>query len=303
MFMATPRCPENAMARPLVRDKEGVSTLVSLIGVLILVIAILAVYFGFIVPKFAGPPLRARSGDDVQVDYVGRFENGLVFDTSLLAVAQDNASNPKAFAFGWHPPWQPLEVKSVGSGEVVKGFDLGIQGLAVGDATTIAVPPDLGYGAADPTKVFVKPLFESVPVHLTMDASDFSATYKAPAVSGANTTDPFWGWPATVGVSGSVVTVTNSPTPGQIVHPYGAWEARVDSIDDGANGGVGTITVHHHLDASSVDRVGFRNGNAVSFTVTAVDLAAGTYSLDYNNPVKGRTLIFEVTMVRISRVA
>src|SRR5213595_1371364 len=285
--MVTPRCPENAMARPLVRDEEGVSTLVSLIGVLILVIAILAVYFGFIVPKFAGPPLRARSGDDVQVDYVGRFENGRVFDTSLLAVAQDNASNPKAFAFGWHPPWQPLEVKSVGSGEVVKGFDLGIQGLAVGDATTI----------------FVKPLFESVPVHLTMDASDFSATYKAPAVSGANTTDPFWGWPATVSVSGSVVTVTNSPTPGQIVHPYGAWEARVDSIDDGANGGVGTITVHHHLDASSVDRVGFRNGNAVSFTVTAVDLAAGTYSLDYNNPVKGRTLIFEVTMVRISRVA
>jgi len=25
--------------------------------------------------------------------------------------------------------------------------------------------------------------------------------------------------------------------------------------------------------------------------------------LDYNNPTKGRTLIFEVTMVRISRVA
>src|SRR5207253_2360755 len=133
-------------------------------------------------------------------------------------------------------------------------------------------------GAADPTKIFVKPLFESVPVHLTMDASDFSATYKAPAVSGANTTDPFWGWPATVSVSGSVVTVTNSPTPGQIVHPYGAWEARVDSIDDGADGGVGTITVHHRLDATSVDRVGFRNGNAVLFTVTAVDLAAITYT-------------------------
>src|SRR5881392_2367602 len=52
MFMATPRCPENAMARPLVRDEEGVSTLVSLIGVLILVIAILAVYFGTMNPKY-----------------------------------------------------------------------------------------------------------------------------------------------------------------------------------------------------------------------------------------------------------
>src|SRR5204862_8212418 len=143
---SAPRCPANATARPPVRDEAGVSPLVSLSGVLILVIAILAVFFGFIVPKFAGPPLRARSGDDVQVDYVGRFEHGLVFDTSLLAVAQDNASNPKAFAFGWHPPWQPLEVKSVGSGEVVKGFDLGVQGLAVGGATTIVVRPDTGEG-------------------------------------------------------------------------------------------------------------------------------------------------------------
>ena len=291
------------MARPLVRDEEAVSTLASLIGVLVVVIAILAVYFGFIVPKFAGPPLRARAGDDVLVDYVGRFENGLVFDTSLLAVAQDNASNPKAFAFNWHPTWQPLEVKSVGGGEVVKGFDLGIQGLAVGDATTIVVPADLGYGPADPAKIFVKPLLESVPVHLTMDTSDFASTYKTPAVSGTNTTDPFWGWPATVSVSGSVVTVTNSPTPGQILHPYNAWEARVDSIDDAANGGVGAILVRHDLDASSVDRIGFRNGNAVLFTVTAVDLVAGTYTLDYNNPTMGRTLIFEVTMIRVTRVA
>src|SRR5437773_8515427 len=113
MFMATPRCPENAMARPLVRDEEGVSTLVSLIGVLILVIAILAVYFGFIVPKFGGPALRARSGDEVQVEYVGRLENGLVLDTSILAVAQDNDSNQQAIALGWHPQSQRLVATSV----------------------------------------------------------------------------------------------------------------------------------------------------------------------------------------------
>src|SRR5256884_9904907 len=150
--MVTPRCPENAMARPLVRDEEGVSTLVSLIGVLLLVIAILAVYFGFLVPKFAGPPLRARSGDDVLVDYVGRFENGLVFDTSLVSVAGDNSSNPKAFAFGWHPPWQPLAVNSVGCGEGVKGFDPGSRCLPGGGAPTLAGPPALGDGTPVPSQ-------------------------------------------------------------------------------------------------------------------------------------------------------
>src|SRR5207249_4851124 len=96
------------MARPLVRDEEGLSTFWSFVGVLVLVIAILAVYFVYVIPKFGHPPLRAQSGDQVKVDYVGRFEDGFVFDTSLASVAEDNASYTKAFSFGWRNSWQPL---------------------------------------------------------------------------------------------------------------------------------------------------------------------------------------------------
>ncbi len=295
------------MARALVRDEEGLSTLWSFVAVLVLVIAILGVYYGYVVPKFAAPPLRAQSGDTVQVDYIGTFaDNGLVFDTSLQSVARDNASYPKAFAFSWHSTWQALSV-TIGSGGVVKGFDLGIQGLAVGDAKTIAVPAALGYGFADPAKIIVKPLFESVPVRLTMSASDFVATYHTAAVSGTNVTDPFWGWTAYVNVAGSIVTVTNSPLPGQLVRPYGVWNAQVVSIDDTANGGQGVVVVHHLLDPSVVDRVGLGSTGAqgqrqVVFVVTSVDLAAGTYTLNYNSPTVGRTLAFQVTMVSISRL-
>src|SRR5216110_2630873 len=74
------------MARPRVRDDEGLSTFWSFVGVLVLVIAILAVYFVYVIPKFGHPPLRAQSGDQVKVDYVGRFEDGFVFDTSLASV-------------------------------------------------------------------------------------------------------------------------------------------------------------------------------------------------------------------------
>jgi FKBP-type peptidyl-prolyl cis-trans isomerase 2 len=288
------------MVRALRQDEDGVSTLWSFVGVLILVIAILGVYYGYVVPKFAAPPLRAQSGDHVQVDYIGTFlDTGLVFDTSLQSVAIDNASYPKAFMFNWHS-WQALPV-TIGTGGVVKGFDLGIQGLAVGDSKAIVVPPSLGYGPVDPTKLVTKTLFESVPVRLTMSTSDFVATYRASPVSGMNVTDPFWGWAQTVSVAGSVVVVTNSPVPGQVVHPYGAWDAEVVSIDDAANGGQGVILVHHRLDPTMVDRIGERSGGNVVFVVTSVDLVAGTYTLDFDTPTKGRTLVFQVTMVQINR--
>src|SRR5438876_12221977 len=112
------------MARPLRRDDEGVSTLASFIGVIILVIAILGVYYGYVVPKFGTPPLRAQSGDQVQVNYIGTLsDTGLLLDTSLQSVATDNATYAKALMFSWHA-WQPLPV-TIGSGRVVHGFGRG----------------------------------------------------------------------------------------------------------------------------------------------------------------------------------
>src|SRR5438445_13757693 len=138
--------------------------------------------------------------------------------------------------------WQPLPV-TIGSVGVVKGFDLGIQGLAVGDSKAIVVPPSLGYGAADPTKFVVKPLFQSVPVRVTMSTTDFAATYRTSPLSGMNVTDPCWRWTQTVSVAGSIVTLTNSPVPGGLVRPHGAWNADVPSLDRGRNGGPG-VTPH-----------------------------------------------------------
>src|SRR5437867_3745927 len=214
------------MARSLRRDDRGVSTLWSFIGVVVLVAAILGLYYGYVVPKFAPPPLRAQSGHQVQFDYVGTCaENGREFDTNVEAIAKDT------------------------------------------------------------------------------DTSSFVATYQTAAISGTNVTDPFWGWTATVSVAGTIVTVTNSPIPGQLVRPHGAWDAKVVSIDDAANAGEGAILVHHLLTPAMVDRVGQKNaGGTVVFVVTSVDTDAGTYTLNYNNPTKGRTLVFQVTMVSISRL-
>src|SRR2546428_5328435 len=118
-----------------------------------------------------------------------------------------------------------------------------------------------------------------------MDLSSFVATYQAAAVSGTNVTGPFWGWTATVSVAGTIVTVTNSPIPGQLVRPYGGWDAQVVSIDDAANGGRGVISVHHLLTPAMVDRVGQKNaGGNVVFVVTAGGPGAGAVTPELNTP-------------------
>lgn len=293
------------MARPLARDEEGLGTFGSLIGVLVLVVVILGAYFGYIAPRFPPAPIRTQPGDEITVHYIGTFENGLVFDTSLESVARDNASHPKAFTFSWRIRWEPLQV-TVGAGAVVEGFDVGVQGLTEGESTTFSIPPEQAYGPADPSKIFVKPLFESVPVQVTMNATDFQGVYGTEPESGTNVTDPLWTWPATVSVAGSLVTVKNSPSPGQIVRPYG-WDAEVVCVDDGAHGCVGEILVHHRLGPADADRTGHETVTVegrrqVLFVVSAVDVDAGTYTVDYNVSVpSGRTLVFQVTIVDITR--
>lgn len=289
------------MARSLVRDEEGASTLWSLVGLFVLVAVILGVYSVYVVPKFPPPPARALVGDQVTVHYIGRFENGLVFDTSLASVARDNASFPKAFTFSWRPTFDPLTL-IVGREppDVIRGFELGVQGLSVGDTRTVSIPPDLGYGAADPAKVQSRPLVEFVPVRLTMDAVEFQTKYGTEPASGSSVTDPVWGWPATVDVADTIITVTNSPVVPGDIRPYGGWDARVLSIDSAASDGEGRIEVHHELSAESVDRVGRRIASQVEFTVTEVDVTAGTFTVNFNDPTRGRVLVFQITIVRIS---
>ena len=84
-----------------------------------------------------------EQGDTVVVEYVGRFENGGVFDTSRyevaeeygLAEAQDREESD----------YKPLAV-TVGDGAVIEGLDEGLVGLTVGEEATIEAPPEQAYG-------------------------------------------------------------------------------------------------------------------------------------------------------------
>lgn len=289
------------MVHPLSRDRAAVSNWIVLLVLVIVVAGVLGVYYAYFTPKAGAPTLYVQLGDKITVDYIGTFQtSGRVFDTSNTSVAKDNATYPKAFSFSWRSSWTPLSF-TVGDRSVIPGFDEGVRGLPQGGADTIAVTQDQGYGPADPTKVFVHKLLESVPEKTVYDPTSFFAYFKTNPVSGSTVADPVWGWPDYVGVAGSVVTVTASPALNQRIRPYDAWTATVVSIDSFADNGTGVIQVQHDLTPSMVDAVGGTVSGTQTFYLADVDPAAGTYTLSFNREVVGRTLLFQATIVSITR--
>ena len=80
---------------------------------------------------------QVKSGDTVKVHYHGRLTDGTTFDSS----------NGR----------EPLEFK-VGSGQVIKGFDDGVTGMAVGDKKTVQIPINDAYGPKDESMVIEFPI-------------------------------------------------------------------------------------------------------------------------------------------------
>ncbi len=70
----------------------------------------------------------AENGETVSVLYTGTLDDGTVFDASAK-----HGNQPFSF--------------TLGAGEVIKGWDLGVLGMKVGGKRELTIPAALGYGA------------------------------------------------------------------------------------------------------------------------------------------------------------
>ena len=68
---------------------------------------------------------QAKEGDTVKIHYTGTLDDGSQFDSSA---GRD-----------------PLEF-TLGSGQVIPGFDKAVEGMAVGDTKTVNIPAEDAYG-------------------------------------------------------------------------------------------------------------------------------------------------------------
>lgn len=81
----------------------------------------------YLITQHAPEGRQTKAGDTVTVHYTGLLTSGVKFDSSL--------DRGEPFSF------------KLGAGQVIKGWDEGIQKLRVGERATLFIPPSIGYGS------------------------------------------------------------------------------------------------------------------------------------------------------------
>jgi FKBP-type peptidyl-prolyl cis-trans isomerase FkpA len=75
----------------------------------------------------SGTGPAAKAGDRVSVHYVGTLDDGSTFDSSRR--------RGQPFSF------------TLGRGQVIQGWDVGVAGMQAGGQRKLTIPPEEGYGA------------------------------------------------------------------------------------------------------------------------------------------------------------
>ena len=91
---------------------------------------------------------QVKEGDLVKVHYTGKLVNGEQFDSSVGR-------------------GEPLEF-TVGAGQMIKGFDDAMPGMAIGEKKTINIAPEDGYGHRSEEAIIEFPK-ENVPGDMVLE--------------------------------------------------------------------------------------------------------------------------------------
>ena len=166
--------PKKAGEKPATKGKNptGKNTLTLAIGVLVIVaIIVVVVYLLFMTGTGSSPAgtsgitgtgtgAAAVTGDSVSVYYTGMFTNGTVFDSNV---------NGTPFTY------------TIGSHQVIPGFENALIGMMAGQTKTVNIPVDLAYGQYDPANIYI---LNRTGTLATMDlAVGGMLTYRDPSTS------------------------------------------------------------------------------------------------------------------------
>jgi len=81
---------------------------------------------------------KVQNGDTVNVNYTGKFEDGTIFDTSLVEGRE------------------PIKA-TIGAKQVIPGFENGLLEMEIGEKKTVEIAPEEAYGPYRPEMIFDVP--------------------------------------------------------------------------------------------------------------------------------------------------
>jgi len=165
---------------------------------------------------------KVEKGDTVKVDYVGKLQDGTVFDTSILEEAKN------AGIYNEQRIYEPLTLK-VGDGSTIPGFENGLLGMKEGETKTISIPPEQAYGPEDPNLKFTQTKileeipktqeitrFEEIPKTFQATVSSFVTRYGQQPIVGM--VIDLADWPGqVVQVTGTDVVIEHKPEVGKSI--------------------------------------------------------------------------------------
>ena len=270
-----------------------------------------------------------KKGDNISVNYIGSFEGGKVFDTSIESVAKAN----DLFTPG--ATYEPFNF-SVGKtpSQAIEGFDEGVIGMKVGETKKLIIPPEKAY-PINPNKIQVIPIKDIIPTitviprEIKVPVGQFEQVF-GPNHSVGNTVQiPN----SNINITITNITITNITSEitlkydlnvGSIIWSANApWNETVIKIDDKnisikpivkindtirlPNSPYNTtvvdmndenITLRHNpipeTTAELPDMFGQMVPTKIRFNETSI-------IMDQNSEVAGKTLLFNITLVSINK--
>lgn len=277
------------------------------------------------------PAAPAKEGDAVQVDYVGRFANGTLFDTSVRAIGEGPFPKPE----GFRRDYQPIRVVLGDQAGTIEGFWRGLLGMGEGQSKTITLPPEEAYGPASvrqevprtqelprlsqsyervqhfPRNVLSQYVNSSSKVGDLLaipDPGGNTRSYRITALDAANATllwevkagDPFTIYPLWPGQSRAfevtnttVVFRTTPDDPDQALTFYNFWPnaTRVKGMND-------TVLVLETSPAAGLEFQLPPRGPQPSPRARVVELTPTAVVIEFPNqhPLGGQTLVFDLTV-------
>jgi FKBP-type peptidyl-prolyl cis-trans isomerase 2 len=222
---------------------------------------------------------RAEGADrvSVAVDLSGAAASGDIVTVRVSAKTGDGT-----------PLGEQVEEVVAGAAASVPGLAEAVVGIRAGELRNVVVPPEKGFGAADPEKISRFPRVRSVPRTVRLGAKDFvDKAGSFPSVGRTVDLTPYV--VATVSmVTDNAVEMTAAPKdPGRFDEEIGTINARVE-------GDAVVMRLEPRIGAPFP-------GEGTQGRIVSVDNDA--FSVDYNHPMAGKSYALAIEAVTIESAA
>lgn len=220
------------------------------------------------------------TGDTVSLNYIVKIE-GLVFDTSYESTANDEKI-PKIEGFKPKAIYEPLNF-TVEKGLITPAFEKALIGMRVGEEKEILIPPEEAYGSWSPLYVLPTPKFYELTRISEIPLEEFiQGTGSEPKVD--NTIKLRYWSGRILNVSNESVTILHEPANGSSVET--SMGRAVITVND----------MHIRIEVmpviNSTVQTQFGTGRIVGINETSI-------LVDYNHPLAGKTLVFQIKVEKI----